>query len=247
VGLYFYNARWYDDSLGRFIQPDSIVPEAIQGTQAWDRFAYSNNSPIIHNDPSGHCLDGISTAFCIAVAVGGVTGGISSAVGYIAATKMPGQDINFKSLVIATGTGVVAGVLTPIIAITAPVTAIVPTTLVMYGTVATTQYIIDQKVNNKPVDTVSAVANFGVGSLTGIIGGVYSPFDEIGREGMSQGLKLGMDFGKQAQFQGEKIAAQEFINYQVKNGLSNLARTITTSLFQTLAPRMWEHKTIVAQ
>lgn len=181
-------------------------------------------------------------------AVGGVTGGIPSAVGYIATTKMLGQEINFKSLAIATGAGVVAGALTPIITLTAPVTkAIVPATLVMYGTVATTQYIIDQKVNNKPVDTVSAVANFGVGSFTGIIGGVYSPFDEIGREGMSQGLKLGMDFGKQALFQREKIAAQEFINYQVKNGLSNLARTFTTSLFQTLAPRMWEHKIVIAQ
>jgi len=247
VALYFYNARWYDSTLGRFAQPDKIVPEVTQGIQAWDRFAYSNNSPIIHNDPSGNCIDGVSTAFCIAVAVGAVTGGISSAIGYITATKMLGQEINYKSLAIATGSGVVAGALAPIIAITAPVTAIVPATLIMYGTMATTQYIVDQKVNNKPVDAASAMANFGVGAITGIIGGVYSPFDEIGREGMSQGLKLGMDFGKQATFQGERIAAQEFIKYQLKNGLANLARTFTTSLLQTLAPKLWDHNTVIAQ
>ena len=26
-GLYFYGARWYDSSLGRFIQADTIVPQ----------------------------------------------------------------------------------------------------------------------------------------------------------------------------------------------------------------------------
>lgn len=28
IGLYFYGARWYDQALGRFIQADSIVPDA---------------------------------------------------------------------------------------------------------------------------------------------------------------------------------------------------------------------------
>ena len=37
-GLYFYNARWYDPTLGRFAQPDSLIPESSQGAQAWDRY-----------------------------------------------------------------------------------------------------------------------------------------------------------------------------------------------------------------
>jgi RHS repeat-associated protein len=52
-GLMFYNARWYDPQLGRFAQADSIVPQS-QGVQAWDRYAYVNNSPINYSDPSGH-------------------------------------------------------------------------------------------------------------------------------------------------------------------------------------------------
>ena len=56
-GLMFYNARWYDPTLGRFAQADSIVPGGVQGL---DRYAYVNNSPVRFTDPSGHraCGDG---------------------------------------------------------------------------------------------------------------------------------------------------------------------------------------------
>jgi RHS repeat-associated protein len=59
-GLYFYNARWYDPSLGRFVQADTIVPASTQGTQAWDRYAYVNNSPVNYTDPSGHCSKSVN-------------------------------------------------------------------------------------------------------------------------------------------------------------------------------------------
>ena len=45
-GLYYYKARWYAPHLGRFSQPDSIIPEAVQGVQAWDRYAYANNNSL---------------------------------------------------------------------------------------------------------------------------------------------------------------------------------------------------------
>jgi len=54
-GLYFYNARWYDGSLGRFTQADSIISSGVQG---YDRYAYGNNSPAVYIDPSGHCGQG---------------------------------------------------------------------------------------------------------------------------------------------------------------------------------------------
>lgn len=41
-------------SLNRWAQPDSIVPLATQGTQAWDRYAYVSNNPLRYTDPSGH-------------------------------------------------------------------------------------------------------------------------------------------------------------------------------------------------
>jgi RHS repeat-associated protein len=51
-GLMYYGARWYDPSLGRFAQADTIIPSGIQG---YDRYAYANNSPLKYTDPSGHC------------------------------------------------------------------------------------------------------------------------------------------------------------------------------------------------
>jgi RHS repeat-associated protein len=54
IGLYYYNARWYDPELGRFTQADTIVPGA-GNPRAYDRYAYVLNNPINGIDPSGRC------------------------------------------------------------------------------------------------------------------------------------------------------------------------------------------------
>ncbi|MEJ5249912.1 MAG: RHS repeat-associated core domain-containing protein, partial [Caldilinea sp.] len=51
LGLYFYNARWYDPALGRFIQPDILVPDPADA-RMFDRYAYVNNNPLKFNDPT---------------------------------------------------------------------------------------------------------------------------------------------------------------------------------------------------
>ena len=56
IGLYFYNARWYDPYLNHFTQPDSIVPDP-NNSQDWDRYAYARNNPVRYTDPSGHGVD----------------------------------------------------------------------------------------------------------------------------------------------------------------------------------------------
>ncbi len=53
--LYYYGARWYDPSLGRFLQADKVLP-IEQGIQGWDRYAYVNNCPTIFIDPNGNSL-----------------------------------------------------------------------------------------------------------------------------------------------------------------------------------------------
>jgi RHS repeat-associated protein len=55
-GLMYYGARWMDPALGRFTQPDTLIPQQ-QGIQAWDRYAYSNNNPVRYTDPTGHWLE----------------------------------------------------------------------------------------------------------------------------------------------------------------------------------------------
>ena len=60
-GLAFYNARWYDSSIGRFAQADTIIPPGVQGL---DRYAYVNNSPMNYVDPTGHDAWWCETASC---------------------------------------------------------------------------------------------------------------------------------------------------------------------------------------
>jgi RHS repeat-associated protein len=53
LGLYFYNSRWFDPALGRFIQADPVVP-SLTNSQSLDRYAYVLNNPTNYVDPSGH-------------------------------------------------------------------------------------------------------------------------------------------------------------------------------------------------
>ena len=53
LGLVYMNARYYQPQLGRFVSPDSIVPEP-ENPQSYNRYAYSYNNPVNYIDPSGH-------------------------------------------------------------------------------------------------------------------------------------------------------------------------------------------------
>ena len=52
-GLSYYNARWYDAKLGRFVSADTLVPNP-GNPQSFNRYAYVLNNPLKYTDPSGH-------------------------------------------------------------------------------------------------------------------------------------------------------------------------------------------------
>ena len=52
-GLSYYNARWYDAKLGRFLSADTLVPGPAN-PQAFNRYSYVFNNPLRFTDPSGH-------------------------------------------------------------------------------------------------------------------------------------------------------------------------------------------------
>jgi RHS repeat-associated protein len=53
TGLLYYLSRYYDPALGRFIQPDSIVPNP-NSPRDLDPYAYAYNCPVGYTDPDGH-------------------------------------------------------------------------------------------------------------------------------------------------------------------------------------------------
>jgi RHS repeat-associated protein len=75
TGLYFYQARYYDATLGRFVSADTLV--AYPGDpQDLNRYSYARNNPLRYTDPSGHGW--FSDTF------GGTLGSVIRVVGWVA-------------------------------------------------------------------------------------------------------------------------------------------------------------------
>ena len=55
TGLYYYNARYYDATIGRFISADTVVQSPAK-PQSLNRYSYCSNNPLKYVDPSGHVV-----------------------------------------------------------------------------------------------------------------------------------------------------------------------------------------------
>jgi len=59
-GIYYYNARYYNQDIGRFLSQDPLAlnaPEYFVGDpQQLNMYAYTRNSPLMFNDPKGEAL-----------------------------------------------------------------------------------------------------------------------------------------------------------------------------------------------
>ncbi|UVT16491.1 MAG: RHS repeat-associated core domain-containing protein [Nitrospira sp.] len=71
--LYFYESRYYHAVFGRFIAPDTIVPD-LHDPQSLNRYTYASNNPFRYTDPTGHC------PWCIVIAIGVIAGAVSSGI-----------------------------------------------------------------------------------------------------------------------------------------------------------------------
>jgi RHS repeat-associated protein len=94
-GLYYYNARYYDPDLGRFISPDTIVQDPTN-PQDLNRYTYCLNNPLKYTDPSGHgwwsiFTDIASVGFDIyQLATNPSWGNVGFLLGDVALTILPG-------------------------------------------------------------------------------------------------------------------------------------------------------------
>jgi hypothetical protein len=77
------------------------VPEASQGVQAWDRYAYTNNNPLKYTDPSGHC------PILIGAGIGAVFGGAV----YGITTAISGREFSWGDFGVSVAVGAAGGAL----------------------------------------------------------------------------------------------------------------------------------------
>ena len=62
AGLYWYASRAYDPTIGRFVSPDSIVPDP-SNPQSLNRYGYAYNNPLKYVDPSGNSAEWFNQAW----------------------------------------------------------------------------------------------------------------------------------------------------------------------------------------
>jgi RHS repeat-associated protein len=70
INLYWYGSRWYDSDLGRWTQPDTLIPD-IYNSLDYDRYQYVRSKPLMFIDPGGH-IPILGTALLGFVIGGGV-------------------------------------------------------------------------------------------------------------------------------------------------------------------------------
>lgn len=69
-GLYYFGARYYASTMGRWMSPDPSMESAIMELpQTWNKYSYVYNRPTYATDPDGRCPP------CIGAIVGGVVEG----------------------------------------------------------------------------------------------------------------------------------------------------------------------------
>lgn len=78
TGLYYLNSRYYDPSIGRFINADDISYIQPMDVNGLNLFAYCGNNPVMYIDPDGTLFWFFIGAILIGAAIGGTMNGISA-------------------------------------------------------------------------------------------------------------------------------------------------------------------------
>ena len=74
TGLYYFNARYYDPQIARFVTADSRLGAGRFTPDALNRYAYTLNDPVNYTDPTGRFALGHGCAIATAVSIGSGVG-----------------------------------------------------------------------------------------------------------------------------------------------------------------------------
>jgi RHS repeat-associated protein len=98
TGLMDYNARFYDPTIGKFVQPDTLV-SSVGSSQGLNRYTYTYNNPVNSTDPSGNMPKGecgYQGEDCSGSVVGSPTGASLSEVSQMEIQPVPMPSYSFQ-------------------------------------------------------------------------------------------------------------------------------------------------------
>jgi len=246
LGLYYYNARWYDPALGHFLSPDTLVPEAGNALD-YHRYAYTRFNPLKYTDPTGHCVFGLDTVVC-AVAAAAAIGAAANAAGNVVGQFIEQYDgnrgfleniqstqINGQKVAIAAGWGAFGGGAAPV---TGPLGFIAANAVAGAGQKVTTDVVVSGKPLDEAILNPNTLLAAGGGALAGVLGGP-SPKQPV--YVASNGEKILFEVGKVAEAYGgtrfARTTSSMLLNQQVQVAASSQS-LLTNVAIGSLTPDM---------
>ncbi len=157
TGLYYLGSRYYDPSIGRFLNADTIDVLSVSPAELTDKnlFSYCDNNPVTRADSGGEVWHIVAGA-----AIGGVVGGVVSAISQYATTG----EVNWGVVGVNTVSGAISGALASTgIGLVASIGA--------NAALGGTTYVAEQVVKGEAVIVGGVVASTFAGGLGGAIGG----------------------------------------------------------------------------
>ena len=196
LGLYYLNARYYDENTGRFISADGYVSTG-QGLTGYNMYAYCGNNPVMYVDPTGEAWWHWALGAAIVVAC-------AAAVVITAGGAAPGV-----AAVLAVANGVAATTTASTVAAGAFIGA-----SVAYGSAAfiaaSTSHSVDEFYDEGSWDTV-------IGTAMGGLMGVAQGFD-IANSQLTKPTKQHIESGTSKAPQHGAVPNSRYIQYDQSTG-----------------------------
>ena len=179
TGLYYLNSRYYDPSVGRFINADDISyirPTDINGLNL---FAYCGNNPVMYTDPDGTFIISLIVGLTVSFAIGFTVSTVSQGIQY------GWQNINW-------GQSVVDG----LFAVAS--TALAATGIGLIGSIGIGavmgfgQYAIDSAFHGEALTWGGALLAIGLGAVAGGLSGAGASNGKVLADGMTGRAASGM-------------------------------------------------------
>jgi RHS repeat-associated protein len=101
TGLYYYGARYYDPSVGRFITEDTVLG-SLTDPQSLNRYVYCRSNPLKYTDPDGRFWN---------IVAGSLIGGSINLAFYAIDSRISGREMNVNEAVTTFACGAISGAL----------------------------------------------------------------------------------------------------------------------------------------